>query len=338
MSTLFKFWNNNNKVRYRFEKIKDVLISNISYPKCQREIKQDRIKELQNDFKKYFNPITPIYFCVWNKKRWVIDGQHRLKTYYNSQNIGNTKIPIVDIYVKNEKEISKYFMLINNQLTLPEVYKLGINEDRRDIILKTYNYFIAKYPYTFNTNHKNSVRPYLKPDLFLNQLTSLIQSEDIKLNISCSGDYINLLEELEQKYSIQEQRWFPPYDGNSKLLRRVRNNKAIHFGMIKNQWMDHFIKFPLKPDPFEGKVPPAIKKACWVRWMGNKFESKCWCCNSENISAFNFEAGHVKARVLGGKNKVLNLRPICSKCNKAMATKHMLQFMEEMDYNHLSFR
>ena len=47
----------------------------------------------------------------------------------------------------------------------------------------------------------------------------------------------------------------------------------------------------------------------------------CFCCNVEPITFANFECGHVQSGVNGGDDKIQNLRPICSLCNKSMGKK-----------------
>ena len=57
---------------------------------------------------KCFNPIVPLYFCVYKNKRYIIDGQHRLNCYKNNENLLNKEIPIIDIYINNEDEKDYY--------------------------------------------------------------------------------------------------------------------------------------------------------------------------------------------------------------------------------------
>ena len=42
----------------------------------------------------------------------------------------------------------------------------------------------------------------------------------------------------------------------------------------------------------------------------------------------DFEAGHIRAAAKGGSNTVSNVLPVCSMCNRSMATMQMDQFVE----------
>ena len=71
------------KSKYSIIPIKQ-LINNYFIPKCQRSLDNDRLKILDINLTKYFNPIVPLYFCVYKNKRYIIDGQHRLNCYKNN--------------------------------------------------------------------------------------------------------------------------------------------------------------------------------------------------------------------------------------------------------------
>lgn len=334
MSAL-KFWKNNDKVKFKMVQIKKVLKDGYERPKCQRRIDESHISIMRVDFENVFNPITPIYFCIWNKKRWVIDGQHRLKLYSEYKELLNERIPLMEIVVKEKKDIYEYFKLINNHKELCDVWLK--EESIKDIITKTYDYFIQKYHYTFKLP-KPRCRPFIAPTMFMTQLTNLIEDEEYdimnKYEIKTSDDYIFILENLNKQYSEQEPDFYP---GKSKttnsLIGRITKNKGLHFGMLKNSWMNNIINFTMPEDT--GSIPNSVRYATWNKWIGREYGvSKCWCCNENEVSQQCFEAGHVKARVLGGKNIVENLRPICGFCNKAMGTQNMLKFMKDKSYNH----
>jgi 5-methylcytosine-specific restriction endonuclease McrA len=69
------------------------------------------------------------------------------------------------------------------------------------------------------------------------------------------------------------------------------------------------------------KIPKAIREQVWVKYIGKKFNSKCyisWCKN--DISVFDFHVGHNIPESKGGKLTVNNLRPICARCNLSMSS------------------
>lgn len=67
------------------------------------------------------------------------------------------------------------------------------------------------------------------------------------------------------------------------------------------------------------KIPKALREQVWIAHIGKKFESKCtirWCTNT--ITVFDFQSGHNIPESKGGTTDILNLRPICSRCNSSM--------------------
>lgn len=74
--------------------------------------------------------------------------------------------------------------------------------------------------------------------------------------------------------------------------------------------------------------PPArIKQSIWIQYIGSSVEGKCYCCGINEITAFNFEIGHVLAKSKGGLMTIENLRPICNSCNRSMYNRNMKDFV-----------
>lgn len=80
------------------------------------------------------------------------------------------------------------------------------------------------------------------------------------------------------------------------------------------------------------KISDHIKDEVWRTYISDKLDGKCFCCRNRDISYDNFECGHVISDKNRGKIEVINLRPVCSKCNKSMGTKDMYKFILEYDY------
>ena len=67
------------------------------------------------------------------------------------------------------------------------------------------------------------------------------------------------------------------------------------------------------------KIPKALREQVWLTHVGKKFESKCvirWCKNT--ITVFDFQCGNNIPESKGGSTDLLNLKPICSRCNSSM--------------------
>jgi hypothetical protein len=102
-----------------------------------------------------------------------------------------------------------------------------------------------------------------------------------------------------------------------------------------------WIKTKEPPPPYEVKpdvqakrksIPKAVKNSVWNKYIETddpkKLIGKCFVGCGCEITIANFEVGHVNAYSKGGSDKVENLRPICSTCNKSMGTMNLLEFKD----------
>lgn len=82
--------------------------------------------------------------------------------------------------------------------------------------------------------------------------------------------------------------------------------------------------------PYKKKtITSDMKKKLWKHHFGVEGSAKCMCCQIEQITPLEFEAGHVEAERNGGKTILDNLRPICMGCNRSMGTCNMKEWMKE---------
>ena len=75
-----------------------------------------------------------------------------------------------------------------------------------------------------------------------------------------------------------------------------------------------------KPKSSKGrkeKIPAAVRKIVWAKYIGQTKHGKCMCCSVEDISDTNFECGHIVSESAGGTVDIENLRPICGHCNRS---------------------
>ena len=73
------------------------------------------------------------------------------------------------------------------------------------------------------------------------------------------------------------------------------------------------------------KIPKALREQVWISHIGKKFESKCrisWCSNL--ISVFDFQCGHNIPESKGGTLDLINLVPICARCNSSMGDNYTI--------------
>jgi competence ComEA-like helix-hairpin-helix protein len=84
--------------------------------------------------------------------------------------------------------------------------------------------------------------------------------------------------------------------------------------------------------PPKEKIPAAVRNAVWSKYIGSSYTGLCFCCNYEPVTKTNYECGHIISEKHGGKIHLLNLRPICSACNKSIGSKNMEKFMEQYGF------
>ena len=83
-------------------------------------------------------------------------------------------------------------------------------------------------------------------------------------------------------------------------------------------------------------IPKNVRDLCWYTWIGKDIASaKCVCCERIEIRMTAFECGHVIAESKGGSISVDNLRPICSACNRSMASENLADFKKRCGFGPL---
>jgi hypothetical protein len=70
-------------------------------------------------------------------------------------------------------------------------------------------------------------------------------------------------------------------------------------------------------------IKKPVRQALWTQYYQNSIEGLCYVCQTNKITCFNFEVGHVIAVANGGTDHIKNLRPICKSCNCSMGTQNL---------------
>lgn len=69
-------------------------------------------------------------------------------------------------------------------------------------------------------------------------------------------------------------------------------------------------------------IAARLVDAIWLRDIGNFFYGRCYACQKQ-VSAREFECGHVKSHANGGRTETENLKVVCRTCNQQMGTTDM---------------
>lgn len=75
-------------------------------------------------------------------------------------------------------------------------------------------------------------------------------------------------------------------------------------------------------------IPKGVKEDLWIRHFGKRYKGNCFVCG-DKIETKKFEAGHVVPVSKGGTDKLSNLKPICSKCNKGMSNMNLYKYKKK---------
>ena len=316
-------WFRTEKQNFKKEKIKDIIKKGYVLPnQIQRDLEEDRVNDLTKDFEKDFQPYAPIYFCIYQKQRYVIDGQHRLTIFEKQQKYQDDYIWISEIQVDEFDDMKEIFRVVNNQLPMNELWQRP--KAIKDILVETYNYFLKKYQNSFKYNGRR--RPYLNKEVFKTQITTLQE----ELSFFKTEEMVECIEWVNDIYAKMHYDSLPQKGkiSNLKFKKIIEKENCLHLGMVE-EWLRHCINKEV-PKNLGGDFDH-LRIKIWEKYMGNVARGPCYCCENHEISTFTFEAGHVIARSLGGEDSVDNLRPICGWCNKTMGTRNMYEFKAQFN-------
>ena len=155
---------------------------------------------------------------------------------------------------------------------------------------------------------------------------SLVQESEDNFNLQIRGanDKLTQLNAdvnrrlLEEKTKLEKE--IIKLQERKKELDRFASEKITEYRTkcdefkqtIKNQRDQSLAKykkdyeFTLKQNGYllEKPIGTELKKKCWDRWIGKfAFQSKCLCCDKNNIDNNNFEVCYVVSEKNGGKKK-----------------------------------
>ena len=197
------------------------------------------------------------------------------------------------------------------------------------------------------TLKKRQIRPYLNKNHFQEALAYL----SAKFNQSMNWDMDE--EDLKQiviKKNNEMSSW--TVEGYSKQIRKIKkwpeflaicNNNQFYIGMynyINEDYCYNWIKDVVEQYTGEKlkkqktarkkRIPKKKRQEVWTANNGKSLSAKCYCCNIEDLNGMgSWECGHIQSEANGGNLDTSNLKPICSGCNKSMASKNMDDYMKE---------
>ena len=96
--------------------------------------------------------------------------------------------------------------------------------------------------------------------------------------------------------------------------------------MVKRKKTKNIKSTMIKTKPYKKQtIPKAVREQCWIAEFGKEFQHSCyisWCTNTINV--FDFHVGHDTPESEGGSLDILNLKPICARCNLSMSNNYTI--------------
>jgi 5-methylcytosine-specific restriction endonuclease McrA len=126
----------------------------------------------------------------------------------------------------------------------------------------------------------------------------------------------------EYAIDFKSNNWY----SNNFALACVRRRLYIRDSVPETNEED-IIKLKTHKSKTRKKIPKAVRKAAWNKYIDNKkLYGLCYVGCGNEIQIDNFELGHVIAFSKGGEDILDNLRPICLLCNRSMGTQNLEEF------------
>jgi hypothetical protein len=93
-----------------------------------------------------------------------------------------------------------------------------------------------------------------------------------------------------------------------------------------NKCLDQLSSIVTPAYPYDDRqITKSIKNRVWEKCVNNV----CEICDGE-IDKYNFEAGHIVSRALGGQLSIDNLIPVCFECNRGMGTRNAYEYKRDV--------
>ena len=317
---------------------------NIRTPECQRIIDHVNLESIihfqEEMFLKYktYKFIGAITFCLFNGKKYLVDGQHRyhaMKSLYEKYH-HDYECYVEYIHVSSMKQLKEVYEIINKNTPLPEL-NIEIDQEDKSILGETTEWFQKTYPHIWSKNIR-ARRPFLFFNSFQETLSFILKH----VSISSSEKLIDILMDYNSRLGDLDIENFGK--GISQKMHEKAKSWDFYLGLYSfdmNQewgyeWAKKIVEYHCPELKLKKKMVGVKKKGIskslrckvWNKWVGDTIgQTMCIVCQNNKISMMEFECGHIISEANGGNTDIDNLLPICGICNKSMGTMHMEEFV-----------
>ncbi len=314
----------------------------IIIPSFQREIQQDKVDNIVNEYKtKHINEENylikhgyTLSLCKLtnNKELYVIDGMHRLEAVKILYNQRYDPDIIVRIQLcSNIEQIKRDFQLLNSNSNMPLMYTYFENTLIQNMLIDLKNLIKTKYINSFN---KSKADRSISHRYHLDSFMELFQIDKIKdSNLTDANIILLRLEEInntiKNKFNntdIEQIKWYIT-DNDYKNIR----TNDFYLCLSNIDWIDNFFDqeqiINYKPIRYKKtKIPKPLSKKVYDRDFGAKYNiGNCFVCQTE-ISRDSGHVGHIIPEYLNGPTQLDNLKAICMTCNLSIGIQNLLEY------------
>jgi len=311
-------------------------------PDMQRIIDKNKLIDIvkfQLEYnKKYkhfnFSASGPINIHIWNNKKFIIDGQHRMRALeiLYKEYSHDIEFYVTMVSVNTIEELGFNYNMINKNTPLPDFSNFeNIDKNIPETVASK---FQEKYPNIWSKNRR-ARRPRMWFNYFQESLAFIC--EELKINDS------DELYKMVCEYNKALESWDVDAFKVTETVFKAARGTGIYLGLLPHQNEDYGYEWArriveqksgriIKKSSTSSKkrVPKKLKNDSWNKYIGRKHgEALCICCRTEIIGQSNFHAGHIISEFNGGKITIDNILPICAGCNSSMGTKNMNSFINE---------
>ena len=220
-------------------------------------------------------------------------------------------------YIKTGKQLFEYFEYINKNL--------WINFDP----LKVGNKIKDKPLYAYVQYNLTKENDWTSSLLLINQFIAFIAltvvDNDVDTVDDIDVDDIDV-DNIDNVNNVDDDNVNNVDDVDDDNVNNVDNVDDVDD--VNNVEKTTAVKATSRKATSRKTIPKKIRIQLWEQYYGKQYSALCLICK-DTLFFNNFEVGHIIASACGGSDKIDNLKPICSQCNKAMGIENMNTYIEK---------